>query len=499
MRRLKSIFTTLFMFSIVMFNGVLFSSENSLTDREISNAVDNELIINATTPSYMIDVQTTDGIVTLEGSTDNILAKDRAVKIARTVKGVRGVIDRIDVKAPHRSDAILENDISTALLNDPATDSYELTVEANDGHIDLDGVVDSWQEKQLSAYVAKGVTGVESLDNNITISYEDERLDYEIREDIEQALNNDIRVDGALIDVTVTNGNVLLAGTVGSANEKSLAFSEAWVTGVKTVNDENLEVKEWAREDNLRKDKYVDKDDTEVKDAIKDAFLYDPRVLSFNPNVNVNDGVVTLTGTVDNLKAKLAAEQNARNVVGVFRVKNFIKVRPLFIPEDADLEATVNSSLIKNPGVQKSEIDVTAQNGVVYLNGTVDSYFEKSKAENIASTSKGVIDIENNLKVQDENDYYLYNYYGWNTYHPPYHVDVAYGFKPDYAIKDDIVDQLWWSPYVNEDEIIVTVDNGTATLKGTVDTRREKRFAEINALEGGASEVDNNLLVDYSP
>ncbi len=499
MKTLKNAIPIVLFFSCFLFISNNLTAENNPTDQEISNAVDNELLFNATTPSYLIDVQTSEGIVSLNGSVNNILAKDRAVKIARTVKGVRAVVDRIQVDAPYRSNIVLEKDVNAALLSDPATDSYEVTVNADNGHVTLNGTVESWQEKQLSEFVAKGVLGVKSVKNNITVNYAVNRPDYEIREDIEQSMKNDIRIDDALIDVTVKNGEVKLSGTVGSANEKSLAYSKAWIAGVNSVSDKKLEVKEWARDDNLRKNKYVTKTDIEIKDAVKDAFLYDPRVLSFNPDVSVKHGVVTLTGIVDNLKAKNAAEQSAKNVVGAFRVKNYLKVRPAFIPDDKDLETNVELAMLKNPVVEKWEIDVRANNGVVYLNGTVDSYFEKLEAEDIASKINGVIAVENNLSVFDNNDYYFYNYYGWNTYYPPYHIDVVYNYKTDYAIKENIVDELWWSPYVNQDEVNVTVTNGKAILTGTVDTKREKLFAEINALEGGATEVENKLVVDYTP
>jgi len=70
--------------SLFFVSGIL-SAENSPGDQEITNAADNELMLNATTPSYLIDVTTNKDIVTLTCSVNNILAKDRAVKNARTV------------------------------------------------------------------------------------------------------------------------------------------------------------------------------------------------------------------------------------------------------------------------------------------------------------------------------------------------------------------------------------------------------------------------------
>ena len=467
----------------------------SFNDKEISFAIENELQINTTTPSYLIDVSTFDGIVTLKGSVNNILAKERAAKIARSVKGVRGVINDIDVDTPFLTNKELEKNIKTALINDPATDSWEIKVDAKSGIVTLSGIVDSWQEKQLAAYVTKGTKGVKDVKNNIAIEYKYSRPDVDIKHDIVQMLHNDIRVDDALINVEVTNGKVHLSGTVGSANEKALAIANAWSIGIIEVEADDLKIHDWARNEALYKNKYIVKTNEELKDAVSDAFLFDPRVNSFNPKINVNNGIITLTGQVDNLKAKNAAASDARNIVGVHKVRNYLKVRPMVIPENKDLESTLETAFDMNPIVDIWDINVKANKGVIYLNGTVDSYFEKYKAEDIASKTKGVIAVDNNLKVYNNNDYFFKNYYGWNSYYPPYQINVTALYKSDDQIKEDIESQLWWSPYVNEDQVAVIVNEGNVILKGTVDTRREKLFAEINALEGGAKNVDNQLKV----
>ena len=66
--------------------------------------------------------------------------------------------------------------------------------------------------------------------------------------------------------------------------------------------------------------------DEEIKNAIIDAFSYDPRVSPFNLDISVNIGVVTLSGRVNNLNAKRAAEQDVKNTIGVWGVKNHLKV-----------------------------------------------------------------------------------------------------------------------------------------------------------------------------
>jgi osmotically-inducible protein OsmY len=67
--------------------------------------------------------------------------------------------------------------------------------------------------------------------------------------------------------------------------------------------------------------------------------------------------------------------------------------------------------------------------------------------------------------------------------------------RSDTEIWEDIRDELWWSPFVDDDEVDVRVDEGTATLTGTVDSMAECQAATENAYEGGAVHVVNKLQI----
>lgn len=500
MKTMKNIFKTVFILLLALgATGAMAQEEEKISNERITTAVETELIIRDDVPSYMIDVSTYEGVVTLTGSVPNILAKDRAAAIARTIKGVRAVVNEIDVRTPDVADDELKERVKEALLNDPATDSYEVDVEANDGVIDLFGKVESWHEKNLAEDVAKQVKGVTAVENNIAFEYTVSRPDPEIRKGVMRALDNSIMVDNSLIEVSVTNGVVDLDGIVGSAAEKYEAAVIAYTTGVENVDTADLKVRYWARNPNLRKDKYVEKPDEAIEEAVKDAFWYDPRVNSFDIKVIVEDAKVTLKGTVDNLKAKRAAKRTARNVVGVTMVTNLIKVRPE-VPADVELINDVSHALLMDPYVERFEIDVDAVNGIVYLDGEVDSYFEKSQAEDITSRVYGVVDVKNYLNVRDaytmQNRDYYYDYYNWNTTYPSDYGITLYSHPvSDDEIKASIENQLWWSPFINEDDIEITVDQGVATLSGEVETISEREMAVQNAYEGGASVVINNIEV----
>lgn len=474
-------------------------AKNNLTDISIRDAVEDELIVDPAISKSGIDISITDGVVTLTGVVDNILNKDRAAKIAETVKGVRAVVNNIAVVPPlMRTDAEIKKSVEAALFRDPATESFEIMVNVKDNTVTLSGTVDSWPERFLAEKVAKGVKGVTGIKNEIDVRYQSIRPDKEIKNDIEQRLKWDVLVDHALIDVNIDGGRVTLTGVVGSAAEKSQAEYNAYVAGIKSVNISGLKVERWARDEDLRKDKYAVKSDNQIEKALTEAMVIDPRVSSFNVDTDVNAGIVTLRGQVDNLKAKRAAEQDARNTVGVIRVENRLKVRPQEKISDRKIADEIRDALLADPYVERFEITVYVVNGIANLYGTVDSYFEKTQADDVASKIEGVVAVNNNLTVRDSNkpytydpylgDYYIYNS-DWYAYEP------NYPFKSDPKIKQDIKDEMWWSPFVDEDQVNVTVENGVAHLTGTVDSWTELNAATENALEGGATWVDNDIVV----
>jgi osmotically-inducible protein OsmY len=271
---------------------------------------------------------------------------------------------------------------------------------------------------------------------------------------------------------------------VGSLVEKTRAFSNAWVAGVTFVEDKDLAV-DWTRTNDMRRssEDYPTISDKDIQQAIKEAFIYDPRLSSFDINVSVENGVATLYGQVHNLRAKQVAEQDANNTVGVWLVRNHIKVRPGMGPHtrpkpdvDAELARKIRLALLRNPYTHQHEIGVTVNNRMVMLDGAVNSNLERAKAEEVVSAVKGVAAVTNNLRVM-------------KTWTP----------RDDWEIKKNIEDELWWSPFVDEDEVNVTVADGTATLVGVVDTLRERRVATENAYEGGAKHVRNELKVRYGP
>jgi osmotically-inducible protein OsmY len=375
--------------------------------------------------------------------------------------------------------------VRTALLDDPATDLFDLDVTVQDGIVTLSGMVNSWQEKRLCTKVAKGVWGVKGFRSEIKVSQAPRRPDNEIETEIERKLDFNVWVDNEGINVRVLNGHVIISGVVRSLAEKKRVFMDAWVAGVASVDDTDLRVTPLHHDDQMRRiDRPTSKPDHEVRQALEDTFSYDPRISSADLEIMVNSGIVTLKGHVENLAARQAAEQDAKNTLGVWQVKNHIKVRPDLIgPQtrpmpsaNAELARDVRAALARHPYVPQHEIDVTVNNRLVILKGTVNNGLEKKIAAQAAARVRGVAEVQNSLKLNRD----------WKP-------------KDDWEIRQAITDELWWSPFVDEDRISVKVSDGIATLVGEVDTLRERRIATENAYEGGARMVRNHLKVRYGP
>jgi hyperosmotically inducible protein len=68
--------------------------------------------------------------------------------------------------------------------------------------------------------------------------------------------------------------------------------------------------------------------------------------------------------------------------------------------DDATITASVKSKLVADRAANLTRVDVDTNNGTVYLNGTVDTAEQKTRAEQLAWQATGVKSVVNNLQVQ---------------------------------------------------------------------------------------------------
>ncbi|GJL57796.1 MAG: hypothetical protein NPIRA03_06530 [Nitrospirales bacterium] len=438
-------------------------------------AIEDRLARDELVQENLIDVVSEQGIVTLLGEVDNILAKERAAALTGTIKGVRGVINQILVNPSNtHKDQEIEEQVKSALLENPATELYDMNVRVTDGRVTLTGTVQSWQEKQLAFQVAKGVEGIIDIQDKLAVLTVRNRSDNAVKQEILQRLHHDVWINPSSVMITVRDGQVTVSGAVRSVDEKSRIISLSWVHGVTSVNGEHLKV-EWSDRKPMRRSGFHIPSDETIQNAIYDALSYDPRITNADITIEVEEGLVTLTGIVDNLQAKTTAEEDTWNTTGVYNVINLLKVRMNPNYSDENIAARVKEVFLHDPLLDHKDIMVRVNNQAISLKGTVKSRSQKSRAELLASRVKGATTVNNRLKYAVE----------WQD-------------KSDPELRQNIKDQLWWSPFLSDHSISVQVENGVATLMGFVQSWQQRSLAEEHAFVAGARFVHNRLQVDPS-
>ena len=447
----------------------------TLTDRVIMLAIEKELLASQAVDSHLIDVRVEDGIVTISGGVGNLLASHIAIGLAQRIRGVMSVVDQIEVNPVDRSDGDLQKDIEAALAADPATQKLKAKVEVTDSVATLTGEVPSYGKKTLAGRVSSAVKGIVELNNNLEIAGKQQLSDAELQKEISELFRFAVLLDNAKIDVEVENSNAVLNGTVSSAFQRSRAAQLALQAGAKDVDTRGIAIN-WRRSHGmLREERYENATDKQIQTAVERALQYDPRVLSFEPEVTVEKGVVTLTGNVDHLTAKMAAERVARYTIGVRRVKNFLHVRPPVVaPEDAEIESFTRQALQRDPYIDHKDIVIECENAHVGLYGLVDNAFERQHAEWTASRQLGVVHVDNYLTVRAK----------WKP-------------KSDAAIEADLKDRLATIFTDEDNKVTAKVSNGVALLEGELDTWYMWQSALEQAIAAGAREPHMSIQVRY--
>jgi osmotically-inducible protein OsmY len=210
--------------------------------------------------------------------------------------------------------------------------------------------------------------------------------DKQLRDTVLRQLEWDPQVTSSDINVATADGVVTLTGFVHTYAEKYAAEKAVQgVYGVQALADD-IEVKPGS----VRTDPEI------ARDAVH-AMKLNVTVPDEKIKLLVNDGFVTIEGTVDWDFQRRAAESCVHNVAGVRGVVNHLKIKPRV--SVGEVSSKIEEALRRNAELDARRITVSATDGKVHLYGSVRSWFEREEAERAAWSSPGVAEVVDHISI----------------------------------------------------------------------------------------------------
>jgi osmotically-inducible protein OsmY len=211
---------------------------------------------------------------------------------------------------------------------------------------------------------------------------------------------------------------------------------------------------------------------TLLQQAVFAELNWEPRVTASHIGVSVDNGVVTLTGHVENFAERRAAEAAVGRVSGVMAVVENIEVKLPFAMKrtDEQIAAAILERLAWDVVVPPDSVKVKVEYGAITLTGDVDWNFQSEAAEDTCRRMQGVVSVLNRIAI-----------------------------KPRLSasnVQEKIMIALhrsWYAPM----KIRVTADGGKVRLTGSVRTWSERQEAETAAWGApGVTMVDDAIVID---
>jgi osmotically-inducible protein OsmY len=209
---------------------------NEELQKDVQNAIKWEPLLNAAE----IGVTAKDGVVSLTGVVDSYSKKLEAENAAKSVAGVKAVVEKIEIKFSsswNKSNADIANEVLNALKSNWVVPKDKVKVKVEDGWITLDGELPWNYQKEAAKNAVNYLSGVKGVTNNIKVK--SETHDEIEKEKVESALNRNWSLNSKDVKVKVSGTKITLTGTVSSWYQKQEAERIAWSTpGVWSVDNE---------------------------------------------------------------------------------------------------------------------------------------------------------------------------------------------------------------------------------------------------------------------
>jgi osmotically-inducible protein OsmY len=214
------------------------------------------------------------------------------------------------------------------------------------------------------------------------------KTDTEIKRDVEAELRWDPEIDDTDVAVKTTNAIVTLTGFVHSYAEKYHAANTAKRVAGVTALANDIEVR-------LSPGEGIP-DPQLARDAV--AALKAELPMSWEKiQPTVQDGRVSLEGTVEWHYQRDRAERAMHRLRGVISVRNSIRIKPVASP--TGLKEKIAAAFRRNAEIDANAISIQTREGEITLRGTVRSWAEREQAFSTAWSAPGVSHVTNEITV----------------------------------------------------------------------------------------------------
>ena len=335
--------------------------------------------------AHRIDVDTKNGLVTLEGTVDSESQRALAASIAKGVEGVTRVENKLLVRAAAdtaadaprhhapdqslpardgRTPAWITAKIQSQYYLNPSLKPWRIDVDtSSSGAVTLSGTVDSDTDRGEAVKIARATEGVTAVRDNLRVQPQS------------------VATTGTVKDTTDVKNDAreIKGGARSAARQTAQAIEDSWITT-----------------------------------KIASKFFLDDDVRARSIDVDTRNGMVTLKGSVESEGERQHALSIARSTDGVTMVHDSLVVDPrLESPapsaradnaiDDAWITMKVQSKYFIHAEIKSRDVDVDTRNGVVTLSGSVPSATAKGAAEVIAQDTDGVSKVIDRLTIEPAN------------------------------------------------------------------------------------------------
>ena len=148
-------------------------------------------------------------------------------------------------------------------------------------------------------------------------------------------------------------------------------------------------------------------EDTIILAQLKNAYFSNNEKIFFNVSVEVTEGRVLLTGSVEQIDERIEATKLAWGIEGVNEVINEIQISNdesiLDYADDLIMKTKINAKLLLDKDILNLNYSVEVVNGVVYLIGIAQSQEELNSVIIISENTYGVQNVINYVRLKDIN------------------------------------------------------------------------------------------------